>query len=125
MYEHRIVGIDTISMRVVAERVIAVVEEILRTGVNYKQNNWVELLPTVEFAINNSASSAHGLTPFYVEEGRHPLLPADVGAMQAQPEKKQKELREHNATQPTRSRSTGGLTGSARLNSAASSDTST
>jgi len=64
-----------------AERVINVVEEILRTGVNYEQNNWVELLASVEFSINNSVAAAHGLTPFFVEEARHPFMPLDVGAL--------------------------------------------
>ena len=57
---------------------IAVVEEILRTAINYSQDNWVEQLPAVEFAINNSESSATGMAPLFLETGRHGLLPIDV-----------------------------------------------
>jgi hypothetical protein len=60
------------------ERMIAVVEEILRTAINYSQDNWVEQLPAVEFAINNSESSATGMAPLFLETGRHGLLPIDV-----------------------------------------------
>ena len=61
------------------ERAIAVVEEILRTGINYKQDNWVDLLPGTEFAMNNSVAASTGMTPFFTETGRHPLMPVDVG----------------------------------------------
>ena len=64
-----------------AERVINVLEEILRTGINYRQDNWVELLTSTEFAVNNSVAAGHGLTPFYVEGGRHPLVPLDLGSL--------------------------------------------
>jgi len=60
------------------ERMIAVVEEILRTAINYAQDNWVEQLPAVEFAINNSESSATGMAPLFLETGRHGLMPIDV-----------------------------------------------
>jgi hypothetical protein len=60
------------------ERMIAVVEEILRTAINYAQDNWVEQLPAVEFSINNSVSSATGMAPLFLETGRHGLMPIDV-----------------------------------------------
>ncbi|KAG3112475.1 hypothetical protein PI125_g8193 [Phytophthora idaei] len=33
-------------------------------------------LPTVEFALNNAEHASTGLTPFYVNYGRHPRVPA-------------------------------------------------
>ena len=60
------------------ERAIAVVEEILRTAVNYRQDNWVDQLPAVEFAINNSVAASTGMAPLFLETGRHALLPIDI-----------------------------------------------
>jgi hypothetical protein len=40
-------------------------EVYLRCYVNYKQNNWVELLPLAQFAYNSSESEGNGVTPFF------------------------------------------------------------
>ena len=40
--------------------------------VNYDQEDWYQLLPLAELAYNNSATNAHGLTPFYANYGFHP-----------------------------------------------------
>ena len=61
------------------ERAICVVEEILRTAIDYKQVNWCEQLPAVEFAINNTVAAGTGMSPIYLETGRHALLPIDIG----------------------------------------------
>ena len=55
------------------ERQNRVIEEMLRHFVNYNQDNWVELLPIVEFAINNSKSISSGYTPFELEYGVDPI----------------------------------------------------
>src|SRR5262249_31925803 len=39
--------------------------------VDYKQDNWDELLPMAEFAINNHKSTTTGYSPFYLNYGRH------------------------------------------------------
>ena len=39
---------------------------------NYCQDDWVDWLPYVEFAYNNSVQSSTGETPFYVLMGYHP-----------------------------------------------------
>ena len=44
----------------------------LRIFVNYDQNDWYHLLPLAEFAYNNSATSAHGMTPFFTNYSYHP-----------------------------------------------------
>jgi hypothetical protein len=53
------------------ERVHQTIEAFLRAFVNLQQNDWVELLPLVEIAYKNSTTSAHGLTPFYINCGYH------------------------------------------------------
>ena len=54
------------------ERVSQVLGGYLRIFVNYDQNDWYHLLPLAEFAYNNSATSAHGITPFFANYGYHP-----------------------------------------------------
>ena len=54
------------------ERVNQVLGGYLRIFVNYDQNDWYHLLPLAEFAYNNSATSAHGMTPFFANYGYHP-----------------------------------------------------
>jgi hypothetical protein len=39
---------------------------------------WTDLLPGVEFALNNSESTATGMTPFFMTYGQHPRMPATL-----------------------------------------------
>ena len=39
---------------------------------------WREILPTVEFSINNTPSRVTGYSPFYLNYGYHPLSPAQM-----------------------------------------------
>ena len=55
------------------ERTNQTLEQYLRCYVNYKQNDWVTLLPMAQFAYNNHIS-ALGVTPFYANYGRHPTI---------------------------------------------------
>ena len=59
------------------ERMISFVEEAMRMSITYRQNNWVKLLPKIQFSINSSPSKATGLSPFYVEKGRHAVTNLD------------------------------------------------
>ena len=52
------------------------VEETLRHYVLENQSNWVQLLPMCEFAINNAFSSAIHTSPFYLNLGQYPRVPA-------------------------------------------------
>ena len=61
------------------ERMNRTVEQVLRIYVDYRQKNWDELLPLVEFAINNHSSSSTGSSPFFLNSGLHPLLPVHHG----------------------------------------------
>jgi len=47
------------------------VAQYLRMYVNYHQDDWVNWLPLVQFALNNRASSTTGESPFYLNHGRH------------------------------------------------------
>ncbi len=51
---------------------------MLRHCIKPKQNNWDELLAPAEFAINNAYQASIQDTPFYLNNGRHPMLPSDL-----------------------------------------------
>ena len=57
------------------ERMNRVIEDTLRHFVGPRQDQWDDLLPYVEFAINNSKAAATGHTPFFLNYGRHPVTP--------------------------------------------------
>jgi hypothetical protein len=59
------------------ERAIAYATECLRMGISYKQDNWSSLLPQVQFSINSSVAAATGMSPLYIEKGRHPVMKLD------------------------------------------------
>ena len=61
-----------------SENAIRLVEEVLRGRLNYEQDNWVSELSSLEFALNNSVSQPLGMTPFYCETGRNPIVPIDL-----------------------------------------------
>jgi hypothetical protein len=58
------------------ERTNGVISDTLRVYANGRKDNWdVHLLPA-EFAIDNAASTlGDGLTPFFIDRGRHSQLP--------------------------------------------------
>ena len=69
----------TQSSNGLAERYVAVVEEILRTRVNYLQNDWEELLAVIMFVCNNQDKVALlGRTPIEIETGATPIVPIDL-----------------------------------------------
>ena len=61
-----------------------VIADVLRAFVNDLQDNWPELTPLVEFAINYTASPlGTGFTPFFADRGQHPrrlLAPPTSGS---------------------------------------------
>jgi hypothetical protein len=57
------------------ERMNRVLEEYLRHFVSPKQDNWDDLLPLAEFAMNNSYQESIGMSPFYMTYGYHPRVP--------------------------------------------------
>jgi len=54
------------------ERTNQTLEQYLQIYGNYQQDNWVELLPCVEFVYNNTESTSTKLTPFFACHGYHP-----------------------------------------------------
>ena len=59
---------------------IAHIQDMLRIGVDYRQSNWVRLLPRIVFTLNSNVARSTGFSPFFVERGREPLLPLDRDA---------------------------------------------
>jgi hypothetical protein len=57
------------------ERVNRMVEQVLRTHTQQRQETWQENLSMVEFAINNAAHTSVKYTPFYLNYGQHPVTP--------------------------------------------------
>ena len=54
------------------ERFNSVMEQYLRSYVNYLQDDWSSWLPLAEFAANNHSSEATNLSPFFALHGYHP-----------------------------------------------------
>lgn len=50
---------------------------MLRHCISPQQDNWDEMLPMAEFAINNAYQKSIGHTLFYLNFGGHPRLPTD------------------------------------------------
>ena len=57
-----------------SERLNQEIEQVLRTVVNHHQDDWVDWLPLVEFALNNRYHKGLGMTPFYANYGFHPQI---------------------------------------------------
>ena len=70
------------------ERTNQVLEQYLRCYLNYEQTNWVELLPTAQFAYNNSAAQT-GISPFFANYGKHPKLDKEPRGLQPVADKAQ------------------------------------
>lgn len=57
-----------------SERTNQEVEQVLRAVVSYHQDDWVDWLPVVEFALNNRYKKSLKSTPFYTNYGFHPQI---------------------------------------------------
>jgi putative transposase len=57
------------------ERRNRTVEQVLREFINLNQDNWVELLPSVEFALNSTIQDGTQQTPMKLISGHDPILP--------------------------------------------------
>lgn len=60
------------------ERANRTLEETLRAYVNTKHDDWDTHLPLIEFAYNNKINASTGFTPFFLNYGVHPRVPADL-----------------------------------------------
>ena len=61
------------------ERANRVLEEMLRAFVGPLQDDWDDLLPMAEFAVNAAWQESVRETPFFLNYGRHPVTPATHG----------------------------------------------
>jgi hypothetical protein len=60
------------------ERANRSLEDMIRAYVNNKQDDWDCHLPALELATNNSKQASSGFSPFYLNFGYHPNLPANL-----------------------------------------------
>ena len=60
-----------------SERMHRSVEQVLRCYVSSRQDDWDQLLPMAEFALNSTKSISTGHTPAFVVYGREPTLPME------------------------------------------------
>ena len=61
-----------------SERANRTVADMLRCTCADMPQAWDKRLPMVEFAYNNSVSSSTGFSPFYLQSGFHPAIPASL-----------------------------------------------
>jgi len=59
------------------ERINSVMEQYLRSYVNYQQDDWHQWLALAEFATNNHVSETTGVSPFFANYGFDPRLELD------------------------------------------------
>ena len=52
----------------------SIMEAYVQAFVNFKQNNWVKLLPMAKFAYNNAKNASTGYMPFELNCGYHPCV---------------------------------------------------
>ena len=57
------------------ERSNRTIEEVLRHFTSNSNKSWDDLLPYVEFAMNNAKNASTNETPFYLNSGKHPRTP--------------------------------------------------
>ncbi|GMG14498.1 unnamed protein product [Phytophthora fragariaefolia] len=66
------------------ERVNRVLEDVLRSYAT-SFASWSSFLPMPEFALNNATHGSTGLTPFFVNNARHPRVPALLAVRSSNP----------------------------------------
>jgi len=66
------------------ERANRSLEEMLRSYVNRRTDDWSEKLSALEFAYNNHQQASTGHSPFFLNYGQHPATPATL-AVRHQP----------------------------------------
>ncbi|GMG16023.1 unnamed protein product [Phytophthora fragariaefolia] len=66
------------------ERVNRVLEDVLRSYAT-SFPSWSSFLPMAEFALNNATHASTGLTPFFVNNARHPRVSALLAVRSSNP----------------------------------------
>jgi hypothetical protein len=67
------------------ERQNRTLEEMLRSRINFQQDDWDEHLEMAELAFNNSKQASTGYTPFYLNHGQEAQMPLDYAIADARP----------------------------------------
>ena len=65
------------------ERLNQTLEQYLRCFLNYKQDNWVEWLPTIILAYNSAFSESIGISPFFANYGYKPTTSYGMGTVES------------------------------------------
>jgi len=60
------------------ERANRTLEEMLRPYISYHQRDWDKYLPMMEFSYNNSVNPSTGYSPFFLNQGYHPIVPSNL-----------------------------------------------
>jgi hypothetical protein len=60
------------------ERINQTLEVMLRSAINHKQDNWEDFLPACEFAHNSNINKSTGFSPFILNYGYDPKIPATI-----------------------------------------------
>ena len=63
-----------------SERAIRTLIQLLRAFTNQQQDAWEEVLPLLQFALNDAHCEATSTTPFRILLGRDPRTPLDFAA---------------------------------------------
>ena len=56
------------------ERMNQTVEQYIRIFCSYQQDDWDQLLPLCEFALNNAPNASTGISPFFANKGYNPSI---------------------------------------------------
>ena len=59
------------------ERANRTLEEMLRSVINFRQDDWDQHLSSAEMAINNAKQASTGFSPFYLNYGQEASMPLD------------------------------------------------
>ena len=59
------------------ERANRTLEEMLRSVINFRQNDWDQHLASAEMAINDAKQASTGFSPFYLNYGQEVSMPLD------------------------------------------------
>lgn len=73
------VHLSPVTSSITAEETAALFVDMVFDTMVVDTMTWSEFLPMTEFALNNSFHALTGLSPFYVNNARHPRVPALLG----------------------------------------------
>jgi len=75
------------------ERTNQTLEQYLRCTVNYKQDDWLDLLSQAKFAYNNIAHASTEISPFFANYGFHPRFSLEIPGDSVNPSTKERATR--------------------------------